>query len=227
MGGSHQLNTALGDCSSRHGFSLGADLVDHDHFGHVVLNRLDHDLVLVGRGNHLHAPGSSDSGMGNVAVARDFVRSVHDHHALTHLIRQDSGNLAQLGGFAHAGSAEQQNRSAGAHNVVDDVDRPFQRSPNPAGKANDLAMAVADAAYAVKGSLDAGPVIRAELAYRFNHIIDILLGDYDLFVPFDPLHKAGLGGSAVVQNNFDEPLERSASFKSFSNYCRQDVQELG
>ncbi len=52
----HQLHAALGDGARRHRLQRGADLVDDDHLGHVVLHRLDHHRVLLRRGAHLHPP---------------------------------------------------------------------------------------------------------------------------------------------------------------------------
>ena len=44
--GADQLHAALGDRARGQRFGLGADLVDHDDLRHVVLDRLDHHVVL-------------------------------------------------------------------------------------------------------------------------------------------------------------------------------------
>ncbi len=42
VGGADQLHTAFGDGARGGSLSRSADLVDNDHFRHVVLHRLDH-----------------------------------------------------------------------------------------------------------------------------------------------------------------------------------------
>ena len=66
-------HAALGDRARGARFRLGADLVDHDDFGHVILDGLDHHRVLQRGVGDLHAAREPDAGMRNVAVARDFV----------------------------------------------------------------------------------------------------------------------------------------------------------
>ena len=56
------------------GLQLGPDLVDDDDFGHVVLDRLDHHRVLLGRGADLHPARVADARVRDVAVAGDLVR---------------------------------------------------------------------------------------------------------------------------------------------------------
>ena len=67
-----QLNAALGNRSRGLRLRLGADLIDDDDFGHVVLNRFDHDRVLQIRPRHLHPSAGSDAGMRDIAVAARF-----------------------------------------------------------------------------------------------------------------------------------------------------------
>ena len=85
MGGADQLHAALGDRSCGDRLGLGADLVDHDHLGHVVLNRLDHHEVLSLWCTHLHAACLANRRMRNVAVASDLVGGINHHHALAEL----------------------------------------------------------------------------------------------------------------------------------------------
>ena len=73
MRGRDQLHAALGDCSCGRGFELGADLIDHDDLGHVVLDRFDHHRVLQHRRLHLHAPRTADARVWNVTVAANLV----------------------------------------------------------------------------------------------------------------------------------------------------------
>ena len=79
--GRDELHAAFGDRARGHGLGFGADFVDDDDFGHVVFDGLDHDRVLQIRPRHLHAPARADTGMRNVAVARDFVGRIDDDDA--------------------------------------------------------------------------------------------------------------------------------------------------
>ena len=77
-----ELDAALGDGAGGLRLELRADLVDDDDLGHVVLDRLDHHLVLERRRPDLHPAGLADGRMRDVAVAGDLVRRVDDHDPL-------------------------------------------------------------------------------------------------------------------------------------------------
>ena len=94
MGRRDELYAALSDGARGRRFELGADLVDYDHFRHVVLHRLDHDGVLQCRRWHLHAAGLTDRRMRDVTIASDLVRCIDDHHALVHVVREDARDFA-------------------------------------------------------------------------------------------------------------------------------------
>src|SRR5581483_9980858 len=116
-----QLHAALGDGARRKRLLLRADLVNHDHFRHVVFDGLDHDAVLLfGRGD-LHPAGASDARMRNIAVARDLIAGVYDDDALLQFLGEDAGHFAQLGGLAATGPTEQQDALAALDDVLDDV----------------------------------------------------------------------------------------------------------
>ena len=85
VGGTNELHAALsnGSCSDR--LRLGADLIDHDHLRHMVLNRLNHHQVLALGRAHLHATRLANRWMRNVTVAGDLVRGVHYYNPLAEL----------------------------------------------------------------------------------------------------------------------------------------------
>ena len=73
VGRGNQPHAPLGNRTGRVGFGLGPDLIDHNDLGHVVFDRLNHDLVLqIGRG-HLHAARPADPGMRDIPVAGNLV----------------------------------------------------------------------------------------------------------------------------------------------------------
>ena len=90
-----QLHAALGDRPCRLRLELGADLVDDDDLRHVVLDRLDHHLVLDRRGANLHPARLADRRVGDVAVAGDLVRGVDDDDPLAEVVGEDARGLAQ------------------------------------------------------------------------------------------------------------------------------------
>src|SRR5439155_6027588 len=69
VGGADQLDAALGDRAGGLGLELRSDLVDDDDLGHVVLDCLDHHLVLHRGPPNMHPAGLADGRMGNVAIA--------------------------------------------------------------------------------------------------------------------------------------------------------------
>ncbi len=146
MGRADQLDAALGDRPGGLGLELGPDLVDDDDLGHVVLDRLDHHLVLERRRPDLHPAGLADGRVRDVAVAGDLVRRVDDDDALAEVVGQDARGLAEHRGLADARPAHDQDRLPGLDEVPDDLDRPVDRPADPAGQADDLAVAVADRA---------------------------------------------------------------------------------
>ena len=145
MGGADQLDTTLGDRPGGLRFEFRADLVDDDDLGHVVLDRLDHHLVLDGRRLDLHPARLADGRMRDVAVAGDLVAGVDDHDPLAHVVGEHTRGLAQHRRLADAGPAHDEDRLPGLDEVVDDVDRPEDRAADPAGQAHDLAGPVPDA----------------------------------------------------------------------------------
>ena len=85
VGGTNELHSALGNGSCSDRLRLGADLIDHDHLRHMVLNRLNHHQVLALGCAHLHATRLANRWMRNVTVAGDLVRGVHHYNPLAEL----------------------------------------------------------------------------------------------------------------------------------------------
>ena len=125
---SDQLDATLGDRARGRGLLLGADLVDDDDLGHVVLDRFDHHRVLQRWRRHLHAPRAADPGCGmSPSPAISFeVSTMID--ALAQLVGEHARDLAQHGRLADTGAAEQQDAAAGLDEVANDLDRPVDRA---------------------------------------------------------------------------------------------------
>ena len=177
MGGSDQLHAALGDRSCGNGLSLSADLVDHDHLGHVVLDSLDHHEVLSLWRAHLHASCLADCRMWNVAVTGNLVRGVDYHDALAELRGEDAGRLAEHGGLTNAGATHDQDRSARLDVITEDFNRAEDRAANAAGEANDSIGAITNRGDAMEGALDAGAIITAKATDARDHPVQVFFGD--------------------------------------------------
>jgi hypothetical protein len=108
VGGGHQNHTPLSDGTGGLGLQLGTNLIDNDHFRHVVFHRLNHHLVLQLRASNLHPAGPANGRMRNVAITGDLIACIYYYHPLIELISQHPGDLAQGGGLAHTRTAHQQ-----------------------------------------------------------------------------------------------------------------------
>ena len=157
-----ERDAALRDRAARARLGLGADLVDDDDLRHVVLDRLDHHVVLARRVRHLHAPRAADRRVRHVAVAADLVRRVDDHDAPPELLGQHARDLADRRRLADAGAAQKEHRRAGGEDVAHHLDVARHGAPDAARQADDGAAAVAQRADAVERAGDAGAVVAAE-----------------------------------------------------------------
>jgi hypothetical protein len=135
MRSADQLHAALRNRAGCRGFLFATDLVDDDDLRHVVLDGLDHDLMLQFRRGHLHAPRAADGRVRDVAVAADFVGGIHDDNAC--LLAQDPGGLAQQGRLANARPAQQQDALARLDDILDDIDHAVHRAADTAGQTDD------------------------------------------------------------------------------------------
>ncbi len=204
VGGPDQLHAALCDRPRGRRLELGADLVDDDHLGHVVLDRLDHHRVLLGRGADLHPTRVADSRVRDIAVARDLVAGVDHDHPLAEVIRQHASHLPQHRRLADARPAEDQDALPRLDDLADDVDRAEDRSADAAGQPDDLAGSVANGADAVQRPLDAGPVVVPEDADVIDHVGDVGLGHLSVEELFLAVREAGLRAPAEVHHHLEQ-----------------------
>jgi hypothetical protein len=146
-----QLDTAFGNRAGGHRFEFAPDLVDHDDFGIVVFDGLDHDLVLAFGARDLHPARTTDRRVRHVAVAADLVGRIYDDHAAR--FRQHTGRFPQHGGLAHAGRPQQQDALARFDQVLDDLDGAVDRPPDAARQPHHFSPPVADGRDAVQRAL--------------------------------------------------------------------------
>src|SRR5207247_1387645 len=141
--GGDELDATLGDRARCGSLKLGADLVDHDDLGHVVLDRLDHHRVLQQRSPDLHAASATDTRMWDVAVAAYLVRGVDDDDPLAQLVREKTRALTQHRGLSDARPAQQQDALTAHDDVADDLASAGDGPADTHRQAHDSARAVA------------------------------------------------------------------------------------
>ena len=174
---------------------------------------------------HLHPPRLADRRVRDVAVAGDLVGRVDHDHALALLVGEHAGGLAEHRRLADAGPAHDQDRLPGLHEVRDDLDRPVDRAPDPAGQAHDLAAPVADRADAVERALDAGAVVVPEHPDVVDDVRDVRLRDLALEEGHLARRVAGLGLAAQVEDDLDQRLPVGQGVDRLHDLRRQRREE--
>ena len=222
--GADELNATLGDRPGGLRLELGPDLVDDDDLRHVVLDRLDHHLVLQRWRADLHAARLADRRVRDVAVAGDLVGRVDHDDALAEVVGQHPRGLAQHRGLADAGPAHDQDRLPGLDEVVDDLDRAVDGAADPARQADDLAVPVADRADPVERALDARAVVVPERADVVDHEGDVGLGDLAIQQADLGIGEASLRATAEVEHDLDERLAIRQGMHGLDDLRRQRRQ---
>ena len=202
-----ELHPTFGDGARGRGLLLGADLVDDDDLGHMVLDRLDHDRVLERRSLDLHPARAADAGVRDVAVAGDLIRGVHDDHALGEVVGEDTRHLAEERRLPDAGPAEEQDAPPCLDDVADDLHRPVHRAADTDRETDDLPCPVAERADAMERPLDAGAVVAAELADVADDGGDVLGGDLAVAQDLLAAGEPRLGEPAEVHDDLEQPVE--------------------
>ncbi len=111
-----QRDAAFGDRARRRRFGFGADLVDDDHFGHVVFDRFDHHRMLERRIRDLHAAREADARVRNVGIAGNFIGRIDDHDAFA-IFGENARALAQHRRLPDARPSEQADRLTASQHV--------------------------------------------------------------------------------------------------------------
>ena len=224
MGSADQLHAALGDGARGLGLEAGADLVDDDHLGGVVLDGLDHDLVLELGSLNLHAARTPDGSMGNVAIAADLVGGVDNHDPLVELVGEDPCRLAQHRGLADARRTQQEDTASLLEEVAREAGRALHTAPDAEREPHDAPSAVADRGDAVQCARDARAVVFAEGRDLGDDLLDLLVlhafrGQHDLAGGV-----AGRGDAPEVEDYLEEPIETVTAHR-FGDARRQPLDE--
>jgi hypothetical protein len=144
----------------------------------MVLHRLDHHLVLLGRTRDLHPPGASDRGVGHIAITGDLIRRVYYHHPFADLVRKHARNLAQHRRLANARPTQQKHALAGPNQVVDYPNAPKYCSSHTTGNTHRTPATISNDRNSVKRSFNSGPIVVAELADALNDPLQVGVGHF-------------------------------------------------
>ena len=89
--------------------------------------------VLLGGRGHLHTPRPPNARVGNVTVASDLVRGIHDNDAFAYVICQQARRFAQQGGLSDPRAPEEEQGLPLFDNIAQNVHSAKQRPPDPTG----------------------------------------------------------------------------------------------
>ena len=91
--------------------------------------------------------------------------------------------------------------------VINNIDRPFERTSHTTCKSDDFVVSIAYCGYAVQGSFDTGAVIATKLANALLDEVEIVFGNEDIAHSFNAVTVAGFGWSPVVEDDLDEAIQ--------------------
>ncbi len=195
-----QLNTSFGDRPGSRSLHLSADLVDHDHFWHVVLHRLNHDSVLLLGGGNLHAPSATDGGVRDIAIAGDLIRGIDDDHTFMQVVSENPSDLAKHGSFANAWPAKQQDALPLFNNVSNEVHGAIHCPANPTGEANYRARTVTNSRDAIERALDTSAVIPSKSTNPVDDTLNVIMCDLSVTQLYVAPREPHLRRSTEVQH---------------------------
>jgi hypothetical protein len=87
--------------------------------------------------------------MRNIAIARDLVRGIDDHHTFIRFISQDTSYFTQQCGLTHTWATKNQDGLTLIDNIADQGNTTQDRSADTAGQTDNFPFAVAEGADAM------------------------------------------------------------------------------
>ena len=225
MHGCDKLDSAL--CNRARGKRLlrSAYLVNDDHFGHMILDRFDHHLMLVFRIGHLHSTRAAYTRMRHIPVACYFVRRINDDHALFKIIGKHSRSFAQKRRLPDSGLSHQQQAFARFDYVADYVHSAVDRATDAAGEADDIADAIPHCGYAMKSSLDARAVVACEMTDAALDVLNVFARDQGVVEINGFARITSFGLAAQVKDYFDKRFDIARARERVADRRRQDYQQ--
>jgi hypothetical protein len=221
----NQLHAALSNGSRRLRFGLRPDFIDHDNFGHVVFNRLDHHGMLQIGSWNLHPPARADAWMRNIAITADFVGSIDNNHTLDHFSGQDASGFAEKRGLSDSRTTQQQQALSGFDNISQDIHGAEHSAAHSTGQPNDDLAPVANRRDSMQRALDAGTIVECEGADTMSHILDVLSRDAQLAQINGSAWKTSFRRATEVHYDLDQVLQIGLSVKRVTNVGWHDTQQ--
>jgi hypothetical protein len=192
----------------------------------MVLDRLDHHVVLEARVSHLHPSARANRRVRDVTVTADLVAGVHDHNAAIYFVGQDTSDFPQFGRFSDSRSAQDEDRLATANDVVDNVDGAFESATDTAGQPDDFAVAVSNRRDTVQSPFDSSSVILAEFTNFSHNELDIVFRNHGLGPTFDTSQEATFCWPTVIHDNLNEALQVGVNFEFLPDDGREHIKQL-
>jgi hypothetical protein len=146
----------------------------------------------------LHSPGVPDGGMRNISVPGNFVGGVNYDNPFLEVIGQHPGYLSQHSGLAYTRPSQQQDVPARFDKVLNHTYGAKHGPAHTAGQADYVAISIAYGRDAVKGVVDAGAIIPAELANARHYVINVSLAHLTGVKDQLSMGKTGFGETPQV-----------------------------
>ena len=225
MCGGNQLHTPLCNRARRLRFGFGADFVDNDHLGGVILHGFDHHGVLEVRARHLHAAARADARMRNVAIAGDLIGCVDDDHTLAQFRGEHPGAFPQQGRFSDSGTAQQQDTFARFNDVPQHIHGAVDRAPDTTGQTDHNIPAIAYAGDPMERSFDSGAIVLSERTHAMGCVFEILTGDGLVAEIKRAIRKMCLRLPSEIHNDLNEILQVGLPGKRIFQVGRHDTEQ--
>jgi hypothetical protein len=178
MGSSHKLYTAFGDGTGGSRFQFGTNFIYDDDLRHMIFDSLNHHRVLFSRASYLHTTRTTDTGMRNIPITRDFIGGINDHHTFIGFVREDARYFTQQSSFTHTWATENQNGLTLFDNITDQGNTAEYRSTNTAGQADNFSLAIAEGANTMERTLYTSTVIVAKFTNTLDHVFEVGVGHW-------------------------------------------------
>jgi hypothetical protein len=144
--------------------------------------------------------------MRDITIASDLVAGVDNHHPPGQVIRKDTRDLAQHGGFANAWPPKEQNALPGLDDVANDAYRAVYGSTDAAGQAHDLAGTVPNSRNAMQRAFDSSSVVVTESPNALRYSGQIAASDLALVQQRSSPRIAAFRPASEVHDHLNEVL---------------------
>jgi hypothetical protein len=125
---------------------------------------------------HLHPAGFADRRVRDIPIATNLIGGIYNDDSLRFC--QDACRFTKQGGLTHAWAPQDEKGLTRLDDILDDIHRSVNGTPDPACEPDDMASPVAQTGYAMQCALEASPIIRVKLANSLDHMVQFGAGDF-------------------------------------------------